>query len=185
MKAILLVCAIMLSGLTYAQSTINPDTVCLGNTSSVYSITQPASGTIVWTVTAPGILVSGQNTNSIVVDWSLAPVSYITNAITVSLTGTNCPVIPQTLDVEIISPTINIAPVSPLCLTDPCVTLTTVPNIPGTWSGTGVSGNTFCPSISGNGTFNVTFTGLIAGCPVTATIAIIVNGTITLGNITH
>jgi len=185
MKAILLVCAIMLSGLTYAQSTINPDTVCLGNTSTVYSIPQPSVGTIVWTVTAPGILVSGQGTNSIIVNWSSAAVSYITNAITVSLTGTNCPVTPQTLDVEIINPIVTIQPVSPLCSTDPCVTLTTVPNIIGTWTGVGVSGDTFCPNISGNGTFNVTFNGTIAGCPVTATIAIIVNGTITLGNITH
>lgn len=181
MKSLLLICALILAGVSYAQT----DTVCLGTNSVTYDIPQPSTGTIVWNITAPGIIVSGQGTNSIVVDWSGASVAFINDAVTVSLTNTNCPVTPQTLDVEIINPIVNILPTSPLCLTDPCITLTTVPNISGTWIGVGLSGNSFCPNISGSGVFNLVFNGTLYGCNVTSNTSITVNNIITLGNITY
>ncbi|RMG81650.1 MAG: hypothetical protein D6714_12640, partial [Bacteroidetes bacterium] len=43
--------------------------------------------------------------------------------------------------------TITLAPIPPVCNTDPPVPLDPAPNgIPGTWSGTGVAGNTFVPA---------------------------------------
>lgn len=60
----------------------------------------------------------------------------------------------------------------PLCPNGPCVDLygqlTAGSYSPGTWSGTGVSSNSFCPSTSGPGTFQVTYSvGITAACSAT------------------
>ncbi|MEZ4922955.1 MAG: M4 family metallopeptidase [Crocinitomicaceae bacterium] len=51
----------------------------------------------------------------------------------------------------------TITPVSPLCLGDSPVTLTAV-DAGGSWSGTGVSGNTFDPATAGVGTHTINYT---------------------------
>jgi len=45
-----------------------------------------------------------------------------------------------------------------ICVSDPAITLTAT-GAPGTWSGNGVQGNTFTPSVAGAGNATVTFTG--------------------------
>ncbi|UKN01520.1 M4 family metallopeptidase [Paracrocinitomix mangrovi] len=54
----------------------------------------------------------------------------------------------------------TITPVAPMCSGDGIVTLSAV-DAGGTWSGTGVSGNQFDPSVAGNGSHTITYT--IAG----------------------
>jgi hypothetical protein len=54
------------------------------------------------------------------------------------------------------------------CTSDPAVTLSGTP-VGGTFTGTGVSGNLFDPSISGTGTFTITYTySDLNTCPATA-----------------
>jgi gliding motility-associated-like protein len=64
----------------------------------------------------------------------------------------------------------NIPP--PLCPNGPCVDLYSLQTAgsysPGTWTGTGVSSNSFCPSTTGPGTFAVTYSvGVTAVCSAT------------------
>lgn len=50
----------------------------------------------------------------------------------------------------------TITPVSPMCSSDAAITLTAVDG-GGTWSGPGVSGSTFDPSVAGNGTHTIDY----------------------------
>jgi gliding motility-associated-like protein len=69
----------------------------------------------------------------------------------------------------------------PFCAGAACATLTpsnTYTLGTGSWSGTGVSGSTFCPATSGVGSFPVTYTiGTSATCKATQTNTITVNAT--------
>src|SRR4029077_6822663 len=53
-------------------------------------------------------------------------------------------------------PVVSISPVASMCINASVVTLTGSP-VGGTFSGTGVSGNTFNPSASGAGTFVISY----------------------------
>ncbi len=55
-----------------AQSITSPDTVCAGNTGSVYYVTGSPGSTFYWVV-PNGTITSGNNTDSINVDWSSTP----------------------------------------------------------------------------------------------------------------
>jgi len=55
-------------------------------------------------------------------------------------------------------PNVTLQPFSPVCVTSPPVTLTGGSPSGGSWSGTAVSGNQFDPSVSGVGTFPITYT---------------------------
>lgn len=72
------------------------------------------------------------------------------------------------------SPDATITPVNPLCTGDVPVTLTST-TAGGTFTGTGVSGNTFDPSASGAGTFTITYDVTSNGCSSQDTETIIVN----------
>ena len=104
---------IMTTGMSLSQSTVNPDTVCYQSTGlSTYSVPNIGSGTYTWTITAPGVITSGQGTNAISVNWSTAVPGLITNGVTVTYTSpppANCPATPVTLNVLIynVTPTIN------------------------------------------------------------------------------
>ena len=184
MKNLLLLAFLLLNTVVFSQSIIQPDTVCINTPGSTYQVANIPGVTFTWTVLAPGVIVSGQNTNSIQVNWSAAPAGLITNGVTVTATGSTCPIIPVDIDVFIYQPVSNITLVGPFCQGDPCVTLTATP-LGGTFSGTGVSGSTFCPTLSGQGTFPITYSGTDRGCPITSTINVIVNSSITIGPIQH
>ena len=87
-----------------------------------------------------------------------------------------------TLDVFIIVPTIT--PIGPFCEGEPCVVLDGTP-AGGVWSGTGVTLNggvyEFCPTTSGSGTFNLTYT--VNGCSIVTTVD--VNAAPVVGPIQH
>jgi len=55
-----------------AQSTTSPDTVCAGKTGAAYYVSKTAGSTYHWVV-PNGTIASGNNTDSIIVNWSSTP----------------------------------------------------------------------------------------------------------------
>ncbi len=78
MKAkLLLVCILFLASLFFvnrakAQSTTSPDTVCAGKTGASYYVSKTAGSVYHWVV-PNGTIASGNNTDSITVNWSSTP----------------------------------------------------------------------------------------------------------------
>jgi hypothetical protein len=192
MKKLLIFLMLLMSSISFSQlSTTNPDTVCYQSTTlSTYTVPSIGSGTYTWTVTSPGVITTGQGTNSISVNWSTASLGLITNGVSVTYSSpapANCPATPVNLNVLIyqVIPTINV--LGPFCESDPCVTLVGTP-AGGTWSGLGVSGNQFCPDNVTNGTnatSTVTYTVGSAGCTFSTSVVVPVYGTPTLQPIQH
>lgn len=151
---LLLLLAVTSTVVCHAQSTINPDTVCFNTNGSVYSVTNTLGYTYTWTALAPGVIISGNGTNQITVDWSAAPSGLINNAISVyATTAAGCVSPTVTLNVFILQVIPIITPIGPFCQGAACVPLVATP-IGGVFSGPGVVGSTFCPSASGVGVFN-------------------------------
>jgi hypothetical protein len=192
MKKILFILMMMISGISLSQlSTTNPDTVCYQSTTlSTYIVPSVGSGTYTWTVTAPGVITTGQGTNSISVNWSTASPGLITNGVSVTYSSpapANCPATPINLNVLIYQVIPTITALGPFCESDACVTLVGTP-AGGTWSGTGVVGNQFCPDNVANGsnaTSTVTYTVGSAGCTFSTSVVVPVYGTPTLSPIQH
>ena len=192
MKKFLSILMMMISGISFSQlSTTNPDTVCYQSTAlSTYTVPSVGSGTYTWTVTAPGVITTGQGTNSISVNWSTASPGLITNGVSVTYSSpapANCPATPVNLNVLIYQVTPTITALGPFCESDPCVTLVGTP-AGGTWSGLGVSGNQFCPDNVANGTnatSTVTYTVGSAGCTFSTSVVVPVYGTPSLQPIQH
>ena len=178
MKTLLFILASVLASTAYTQyTTINPDTVCWQSAGSEYQVPNTPSYVYTWTVTAPGILVAGQGTNAIQVDWSLAAPGLITNAITVTATNPNgCVSPPAVLDVFILHIVPTIQPVGPFCETDPCVPLIGTP-AGGTWASSGLVNTDFCPTVAAPGINIISYTVTLATCTETATIQALVNPT--------
>ena len=182
----------MISTISLSQlTTTNPDTVCYQSTAlSTYTIPSVGSGTYTWTVTAPGVITAGQGTNSISVNWSAAAPGLIPNGVSVTYSSpppANCPATPVNLNVLIYQVIPTITALGPFCESDPCVNLVGAP-AGGTWSGTGVVGNQFCPDNVTNGTnatSTVTYTVGSAGCTFTTSVVVPVYGTPTLSPIQH
>lgn len=184
MKRLLFIAAMLISSTAQSQlTTTNPDTVCYQtNTLSTYTIPSVGAGTYTWTIPTCATLVSGQGTTSISVNWSTCPAGLINNAVSVSFTNaTGCVSTPVTLNVLIYQVTPTIVPIGPFCANDPCVALTATP-IGGTWSGTGVTGNQFCPSTSNS---LITYTYTNGGCTFTTTSNVQVNSIPVLTPIQH
>lgn len=186
MKKILLLLLITFSAfISKAQlTTINPDTVCYQTPGSIYQVPATVGYTYAWVVSNPGIIVSGQGTNTLGVNWSLATPGLIPNGVTLTVTNAFGCVATIDIDVFILNVIPVIAPLGPFCLSDPCVPLNAVP-IGGVFSGVGVVGNTFCPPTSGVGTYNITYTYTVNGCVFTDIIPVTVNPLPTLSPIQH
>jgi hypothetical protein len=184
MKKVLLFLTLLLSTITYGQfTTINPDTVCINTSGSIYNVINTPGYTYTWTVAAPGVITGGVGTNQINVNWSSASAGLITNAISVYATGPGgCQSVPVTLNVYILQINPTITPIGPLCVGSPCVNLVGSP-VGGVFSGTGVVGNTFCPTTSG--TFTLTYTVTQNGCTFTTTTSVTVTPIPTLSPISH
>jgi len=184
MKKLFLLLCLMFTGYTFSQlTTTNPDTVCYQSTTpSTYQVPSIGTGTYTWTIPSCAILISGQGTNSIQVNWSACPAGLINNAISVSYASpSGCSATPVTLSVLIYQITPTITPVGPFCAGDPCVTLTATP-AGGAFSGTGVTGNQFCPGTSNS---VITYTYTQGGCTFTTVTGAQVNPTPTLSPIQH
>lgn len=184
MKYFIALLGVMYSVLSFSQSTFNPDTVCYQTPGSVYQVTNDPGNIYTWSVSSPGILVSGQGTNSIVVDWSNASPGLITNGVSVFPTNQFGCVGPTVdINVYILNVVLAIFPLE-LCENEPCETLSASPT-GGEWSGIGIVGDEFCPSISGVGVFTSNYTYTLAGCTFTTTGINTVHPTPTITPITH
>lgn len=186
MRNILLILLTLISFNSFSQlTTFNPDTVCFQTNGSLYTVNNVPGLTYTWIVQAPGVITSGQGTNQITVNWSTAPVGLINNAVSVSATnaaGCQSPVV--NLNVFIYDIVVTATALNPLCETSPCVNLVAGP-LGGVWTGTGVSGNQFCPGTSGPGQFNLTYTITSGGCIFTDVITVSVSPEPTLLPIQH
>jgi hypothetical protein len=70
MKKLLTILFVSIGLTSFAQTTINPDTVCANAVGEQYFVTNTPTSTYQWTVTGGGgTLQTGQGTNSITVDW--------------------------------------------------------------------------------------------------------------------
>ena len=89
MKKLLTFLLVVFTTTLYAQTTINPDTVCVNAVGEQYFVTNTTGGsTYQWTVTGGGgTLQTGQGSNSITVDWGATPGLY-PNAISIVETNT-------------------------------------------------------------------------------------------------
>jgi hypothetical protein len=184
MKKLIFTLLLIIPSIVYSQlTTINPDTVCYQTTAlSTYTVPSVGAGTYTWTIPSCATLTSGQGTNSIQVNWSACPPGLINNAITVAYSSAaGCPALPVTLNVLIYQVIPVITPVGPFCANDPCLVLTATPT-GGIWSGTGVSGNQFCP-----GTTNslITYTYTQSGCTFSANTGAVINPVPVLSPIQH
>jgi len=185
MKKIIIFLMLIAPMALFAQNTSSPDTVCYQTPGSVYTLPNTAGYTYTWTVAAPGVLTSGQGTNSINVDWSGANPGTIANAISVFATSADgCISAPVVLDVFILNIVPTATAIGPLCADEPCVPLAGTPT-GGTWTGTGVVGNTFCATTAGAGTYTLTYTVTQAGCTFTVTTPVTVNPLPVLTPIQH
>lgn len=164
-------------------SSANPDTVCYSSPTATYVTDLVAGYTYTWTVAAPGVLTSGQGSNTITVDWSAGAPGLITNAVSVYATSAEGCVGPP-IDVNVfIQQVIPTATPLTFCEGDPCTTLTGTP-AGGVWSGPYVTGDQFCPDVAG--TYTLTYTYDVPGCgPVSVTTTMTVNPTPILNGITH
>jgi hypothetical protein len=185
MKNILLLFLLLLPFVSYSQSTINPDTVCYQTPGSIYTQPALAGYTFTWVVSAPGIITSGQNTNQINVNWSGASPGLIANAVSVSAVNTaGCQTQPVDLDVFILQVVPLITAIGPFCVGELCVNLVASP-AGGAFSGTGVSANQFCPTVAGQGTFNIGYSVTVGGCTFNATLPVTVSTAPALAPISH
>jgi hypothetical protein len=167
---------------SYSQSITNPDTACVNAVGENYWVTNTVGSTYNWAVTGGGgTLTSGQGTSAITVDWGGIPGLY-PDAITV--VETNAAGCTDTVELDIYLLLSAFVQVGPFCEGDPCVPLTGIP-AGGVWTGTGVVLNSgvyeFCPTTSGAGSFNLTYT--VDGCSVVMTV--VVNAAPVIGPIWH
>jgi hypothetical protein len=186
MKNIILFLTILIPFFGFSQlTTVNPDTVCYQTSGSIYQVPNTPGYTYNWTVSSPGVLISGQGTNGIEVDWSNSNPGTIVNGITVTAVNSDgCESDPVTLDIFIyqVIPTIDV--IGPFCEGSPCVTLIGSPAV-GVFSGTGVIGNQFCSTTSGVGVHTITYTITLNGCTFSTTTTVTVNPTPVLSPIQH
>jgi hypothetical protein len=167
-------------------TTTNPDTVCYQTAGSKYAVPSLGAGyTYTWTVAAPGVIVSGQGTDSLKVDWSAANGGLIPNAVSVIATNSSgCVSQPVTVSVFILHIVPSIAAIGPFCSSEPCVALTGTPPA-GVWSGPGVVNGQFCPNIANPGTNNITYTVTQNNCILSTTSTVTVNSAPILLPISH
>jgi len=156
-----------------ANPIIASDTVCYQSNNMVYTTTDLGFGyTYQWT--SVGNIVSGQGTDSIVVDWTGFPAGFIPNAVDmVAINSNGCLSIPVSFDITIFNILPVITPVGPFCSNDEFTTLDATP-IVGVFSGTGVMGNDFYPSNADTLDNIITYTYIQSGCIFDTTTNIIV-----------
>jgi len=177
MKKLITLLFVIIGFASYGQTTINPDDVCLNAVGEQYFVTNSPGSTYSWSTT--GVLASGQGTNAITIDWTGIAAGLYLNAVTVTeTTSSGCVGDPVTLNVNVIELILPL--ISSFCITDPSYTLS-ANIVGGIFSGNGVVGNDFDPSIAGVGTHIITYS--LNGCSVTT--SIVVNSTPTTGLIQH
>ena len=165
------------------SQTGNPDTVCVGSVGEQYWVTPTVGSTYNWTVSGGGgSVTSGQGTDAITVDWGNTGGLFASAIEVIETNAAGC-TDTVTLDIFILVPAVT--PIGPFCEGDPCVALVGIP-AGGVWSGSGVNMISpgvyeFCPTTSGAGSFNLTYT--VNGCSIVMTVD--VNAAPVIGPINH
>jgi len=161
------------------------DTVCYNTSSaSTYQVVNVPGDTYTWSVASPGVIVNGQGTNLITVNWGTVNPGLIPNAVSAFATNSfGCVSPPVNIDIFVLNIIPTITPIN-LCVNAPCVTLSGTPS-GGTWSGVGVSGNQFCPSTAGVGSTQITYTYRIGGCTFSTVTTAVVNPLPSISPIQH
>tara|TARA_R100001082_G_scaffold110386_1_gene90198 strand:- start:1816 stop:2349 length:534 start_codon:yes stop_codon:yes gene_type:complete len=176
MKKIITILSLFLGLVSFGQVTTNPDTVCINSVGEQYFVTNTPGSSYSWTTT--GTLASGQGTNAITIDWGGTAGLY-PNAVSVTETTiSGCPGNPVNLDVYIMD--LVLLGAGTYCITDPTFTLF-ANEVGGTFTGNGVVGNDFDPSLAGTGTHIITYS--LSGC--SQTMNIIVDNIPVTGPIQH
>ena len=176
MKKIIIIVFLFVGLVSFGQVITNPDTVCINAVGEQYFVTNTPGSSYFWTTT--GTLISGQGTNAITIDWGATSGLY-PNAVSVTETIVNgCPGNPVDLDVYIMD--LVLLGAGTFCITDPAFTLF-ANEVGGTFSGNGVVGNDFDPSLAGVGVHIITYS--LSGCSQTMNITI--NNTPVTGPIQH
>lgn len=178
MKKILLLLSILISSNLFSQTQVCPDVVCINTQDQDYFVLTTPGSTYNWQLSGGGVIQSAEATDTdadgrveIIIDWGSVIGSY-----TLQVTETNpngCVGDPVTCIINVVNgPNVAINVVGPFCDGDPIVNLSGLPS-GGVFSGTGVVGNTFNPSV---GSQTVTYTyNDPNGCSGTATYNIVVD----------
>ena len=176
---VVVVLLLMCSTTSNAQTTINPDTVCVNAVGEQYFVTNTPTSTYQWTITGGGgALQTGQGSNSITVDWGAVSGLYPNAVEVIESNAAGCPGNPVLIDVYVLDLSGNAS--GPFCPGDPSALLVGNP-LGGTWSGTGVVGGNFDPATAGVGNYVLTYS--MAGC--STTINVVVNNGPVTGPIQH
>tara|TARA_R110000787_G_scaffold62612_1_gene141435 strand:+ start:250 stop:819 length:570 start_codon:yes stop_codon:yes gene_type:complete len=156
-----------ISVFTYGQTTINPDTVCMGATNEQYFVTNVPGNTYNWTSTNG--VVTGNPANSITVDYSGVASGLYPNLLQVIESNpSGCPGAPILIDVFILN--LQFPQLGPFCAGDPT---TNFGGTPLTGVYTDAVGNvitSFNPVTYGVGNHTITYT--LGGCSTDMTIVV-------------
>ena len=189
MKKLLTFLFTVATGLAFTQlTTNNPDTVCYQSINpSTYTVPNIGGGVYTWNITPPGVITSGQGTNSISVNWSTASPGLINNGVSVTYQSPApalCSSTPVNLNVFIYQVLPTITAIGPFCAGAPCVALTGTP-LGGTFSGPGVINGQFCSGNANIGVNTIPYTVNVNGCVFTTTTSVTVNPIPALSPIQH
>ncbi|MBA2610426.1 MAG: T9SS type A sorting domain-containing protein [Bacteroidetes bacterium] len=122
--------------------TVNSATICVGNTTT---LTASGVSSFTWS--------TGSNSANI------TPSPSVTTNYTVSGLAPGCPVIATNTSIVVVNalPSVTLNSISsPVCVNSPTILLSGSP-AGGSFSGPGISGNTFNPSTAGAGSFSITY----------------------------
>jgi hypothetical protein len=165
---------------TTTVNAIANQTVCNGTATAAVTFSSPTAGTTYsWTNSDPtiGLGASGVGTGIPSFTATNATLVPVTATITVTPSANGCVGTPRTFTITV-NPSPNIVFVNApprVCLTDTVVILVATP-AGGTWSGVGVTGNTFNAVTAGTGVKTLTYSYTNgSGCAATANVNITVN----------
>ena len=136
------------------------DTVCFGSNNEIYSVIEQPGVWYQWSTV--GTLISGQGTDSTLIDWSSVSPGFIPGAVMVIPEANGCVGMPVTFDLTILNILPIIDPVGPFCEYDEFVTLNATPP-GGIFNGVGIIGNDFFP-INAVGANVITYEYTLSGC---------------------
>lgn len=174
MKKFLFFITLVLFGINAtAQTQVCPDVVCINTANQDYFVINTPGSTYNWTLSGGGTITSGNGTNTVFIDWGATIGTYTLQVIETNAQG--CVGQPVTCQIDVVNgPNVTINAVGPFCEDDPIVNLVGNP-AGGAFSGVGVVGNTFDPSV---GSQTVTYTyNDPNGCSGTTTFNIVVSPT--------
>ena len=138
------------------------DTVCFNASNEVYSVPNQLGYTFNWS--AVGSITSGQNSNSINVDWNGIGNGFIPGAVQVTAyNSVGCNSLPVAIDLQVLNVLPVINPIGPFCSYDVAVPLSAIPP-GGTFAGPGVANNMFDPANANNISNTITYTYIQSTC---------------------